>query len=198
MEKLYYGYIYEKSGRYVKITLKGEANNIASFIARCPFSTKVQITTLTDMPILDTTGNFIMNCSDMELREEIINPLIEMQNYEIEPPAVDFIYGEAEIEENGVSKEEFVNLLEKLTGYPLVKWDSFEDDEEDEEESIMSNKNELLNIAKELIDGLEEEHNIDDIVNGLVSIMENENKTLEELREMCWNDSNEVFSKIYG
>ena len=62
----------------------------------------------------------------------------------------------------------------------------------------MSNKNELLNIAKELIDGLEEEHNIDDIVNGLVSIMENENKTLEELREMCWNDSNEVFSKIYG
>lgn len=198
MEKLYYGCIYEKSGRYVKIALKGEPNNIASFIARCPISTKVQITTLADMPVLDTTGNFIMNCSDMELREEIINPLIQMQNYEIEPQAVDFVYGEEEIEENGVSKEEFINWVEEITDYPLVKWDSFEDDEEVEEESIISNENELLNIAKELIDGLEEEHNIDDIVNGLVSIMENENKTLEELREMCWNDSNEIFSKIYG
>lgn len=196
MEKLYYGCIYGESGKYVKIALKGEANNIASFIARCPFSTKVEIVTLYDTLVLDTTGNFIMNCNDMELREEIITPLIQMQNYEIEPPAVDFVYGEEEIEINGISKEEFINWVEEITDYPLVKWDSFEDDEDDEV-YMMSNKNELLNIAKELIDGLEEEHNIDDIVNGLVFIMENENKTLEELREMCWNDSNEVFSRIY-
>ena len=129
MEKLYYGYIYEKSGRYVKIALKGDANNIASFIARCPFSTKVNITTLTDMPILDTMGNFIMNCYDMELREEIIDTLIQMQNYELEPQAIDFVYGDEEIEENGISKEEFINWIEEITDYPLVKWESFEDEE---------------------------------------------------------------------
>ncbi len=57
-------------------------------------------------------------------------------------------------------------------------------------------KYQILEVARELIDGLEG-HNIDDIVNGLNFIMENENKTLEEVKEMCWNDSNEVFSKIY-
>lgn len=62
---------------------------------------------------------------------------------------------------------------------------------------MIVDKDKILNIANELIDGLEDEHNIDDIVNGLITIMKDENKTLEELREMCWNDSNEVFSKIY-
>lgn len=62
---------------------------------------------------------------------------------------------------------------------------------------MIVDKDKILNIANELIDGLEDEHNIDDIVNGLIAIMKDENKTLEELREMCWNDSNEVFSKIY-
>lgn len=194
MEKLYYGYIYEKSGRYVKIALKGDVNNIASFIARCPFSTKVKITTLVDMPVLDTTGNFIMNCYDMELREEIIDTLIQMQNYELEPQSIDFVYGDEEIEENGISKEEFINWIEEITDYPLVKWESFEDEEE---EDMIVDKDKILNVANELIDGLEDEHNIDDIVKGLIAIMKDENKTLEELREMCWNDSNEVFSKIY-
>lgn len=62
----------------------------------------------------------------------------------------------------------------------------------------MCSKNEILEVARELIDGLEENHNINDIVDGLNFIMEVENKTLKEVREMCWQDSNKVFGIIYG
>ena len=59
-------------------------------------------------------------------------------------------------------------------------------------------KDEILEVARELIDGLEENHDIEDIVSGLEFIMEDENITLNEMREQCWNDSTEVFGKIYG
>lgn len=59
-------------------------------------------------------------------------------------------------------------------------------------------KEEILEVARELIDGLEENHDIEDIVSGLEFIMEDENITLNEMREQCWNDSTEVFGKIYG
>ena len=64
--------------------------------------------------------------------------------------------------------------------------------------SNLYNKEEVLKVARELIDGLEENHDIEDIVSGLEFIMENENITLKEMRKQCWNDSNEVFGKIYG
>lgn len=132
MEKLYYGCIYGDDGRYVKITLKGEPNNIASFIARCPITTKVQIVTLADTPVLDTLGNIIFNCSDINVREEIINPLQQMQMYEIAPNPIDFVYGEEEIAYNTVSKEEFIAWVFETTGYHLVEWDDCEDESEEE------------------------------------------------------------------
>lgn len=56
-------------------------------------------------------------------------------------------------------------------------------------------------VARELVDGLseyEDQENFEEIITGLHIVMQGENLTLEEIREQCWEDSNEVFTKIYG
>lgn len=55
----------------------------------------------------------------------------------------------------------------------------------------------VAEVARELIDGLEEFHALNDIIAGLREIMARENKTLKEIREMCWEDSDLVFGLIY-
>lgn len=56
---------------------------------------------------------------------------------------------------------------------------------------------EIAEVARELMDGLEEFHPLDDIIAGLKEMMVRENKTLKEIREMCWEDSDLVFGLIY-
>lgn len=59
----------------------------------------------------------------------------------------------------------------------------------------------IEDVARELVDGLseyEEQENFEEIITGLGIIMQDERLTIEELREQCWNDSDRVFTKIYG
>lgn len=59
----------------------------------------------------------------------------------------------------------------------------------------------IEDVARELVDGLseyEEQENFEEIITGLGIIMQDERLTLKELRDQCWEDSNNVFQKIYG
>jgi len=51
-------------------------------------------------------------------------------------------------------------------------------------------------VAEELIDGIDDK--LDVTIKGLKKIMEDEGITLEEMREQCWEDSTDVFEKIYN
>lgn len=56
-------------------------------------------------------------------------------------------------------------------------------------------------VARELVDGLseyEDQENFEEIITGLHIVMQDENLTLEEIREQCWENSDKVFTKIYG
>lgn len=59
----------------------------------------------------------------------------------------------------------------------------------------------IEDVARELVDGLseyEDQENFEEIITGLHIIMQDERLTLKELRDQCWEDSGEVFGKIYG
>lgn len=60
------------------------------------------------------------------------------------------------------------------------------------------NKITIEQIKKELTDGLkytEEQHQeITNYLNGL----QEKGKSLKEIREMCWEDSNAIFQEIFG
>ena len=59
----------------------------------------------------------------------------------------------------------------------------------------------IEDVARELVDGLseyEDQENFEEIITGLGIIMQDERLTIEELREKCWEDSDEIFQKIYG
>lgn len=60
----------------------------------------------------------------------------------------------------------------------------------------MCSKEDIYEVARQLIDNLD--NDIKEIVSGLEWIMKNENITLEEMNKQCWEDSTEVFNKIYG
>ena len=60
---------------------------------------------------------------------------------------------------------------------------------------------EYLELTEEEAEGLseyEEQENFEEIITGLGIIMQDERLTLKELRDQCWEDSNNVFQKIYG
>lgn len=54
----------------------------------------------------------------------------------------------------------------------------------------------ITKIAKELIDGLEDFQDLKETENALKSYMEDNNLTLKELREKCWEDSSNIFDEI--
>lgn len=62
----------------------------------------------------------------------------------------------------------------------------------------------IRDVCKELADGLESPFGIemddylDELQTGLETIMKDENLTLEQMREQCWENSLDVFDKIYG
>ena len=60
----------------------------------------------------------------------------------------------------------------------------------------MYSEEELLEVAKEMIDGLD--NDINEIIDGLKCYMEEKNKTLEEVRELGWEDSTVLFNYIYS
>lgn len=53
----------------------------------------------------------------------------------------------------------------------------------------------LKEVARELINGLD--NDINEVITGLEKIMKDEDLTIEELREKCWEDSTAIFDKIY-
>lgn len=54
----------------------------------------------------------------------------------------------------------------------------------------------LQDIAVELIDGLD--NNLDEVICGLEKIQKAKELSLEELRDLCWKDSNAIFDMIYN
>lgn len=116
-DKIVYGNIYSKDndGKYISIYLINTVENIASFIAKCPPFTSIQICNSSDELILNTFGNFLNVCNDQEYRSWIINTLIDMQTGEQDPLDIEFIL-EDELE---MSKEDYKNWVLEVTGYEL-------------------------------------------------------------------------------
>jgi hypothetical protein len=62
----------------------------------------------------------------------------------------------------------------------------------------------IRDVCKELADGLEPpfgiemEEYLDELQTGLEIIMMEDKLTLEQVRELCWENSADIFDRIYG
>ena len=80
-----YAYVYQ-GGEREEYVFKNTAQNIASFIGRRPNVSKMILTDIMDLIVVDTIGNFIDHCPDKNLLEDVKRILIPIQMGQMEPP----------------------------------------------------------------------------------------------------------------
>ena len=90
------GYVYGYDGSRKEYYFENSPSNIASFIMLHKENTdKMILTDLADRQILNTFGEFINQCPDQKLLQEILKDLVPMQLGEKEPDSI-LIADEAE------------------------------------------------------------------------------------------------------
>ena len=80
-----YAYVYQ-GGEREEYVFKNTAQNIAAFIGRRPNVSKMILTDIMDLLVVDTIGNFIDHCPDKNLLEDVKRILIPIQMGQIEAP----------------------------------------------------------------------------------------------------------------
>lgn len=117
--KTVYAYIYSnnptKDNGCVRIPLKNNKENIASFIFKSNSNLIIELTTLDNVPILDTCGNFLDRCYDFDYRDFIINDLVELQTFQKEPCEIKLDL----IDESFANLEEIKKIVFDNTKYQL-------------------------------------------------------------------------------
>ena len=82
-----HAYVYSNGGRE-EFLFHNTPENIASFIGSRPFVDQMILTTPMDELIMNTMGNFIDQCPDKELLEQVKETLIPIQLGEAEPQPI--------------------------------------------------------------------------------------------------------------
>ena len=79
-EGSYKVYKIEEGGNYqAPFSIDGSINSLSSFIASASFDSKYVITDIGDNVVATTIGNFLDQCPDKELLNELLPTLIEKQ-----------------------------------------------------------------------------------------------------------------------
>lgn len=78
------GYVYDYQGNAESFWFENSAKNMADFIMLHPYCREVVITDAVDQFILQTRGNFLDRCADMDVRNEVVRELIPMQMGELD------------------------------------------------------------------------------------------------------------------
>lgn len=84
-DKLVYGYVYQRETHDEPSIFELTPQNTASFILSHSDASSIVITDCFDMPILNTFGPFIDQCSDQDFLQDLLKFLIPMQMGEAEP-----------------------------------------------------------------------------------------------------------------
>lgn len=115
-DKYVYGIIYDKEGSYFKILLENNVENLAKFILKCPVNSKVTVTTLLDLFVLDTIGNMLLNCCDPMLAIKLNSKTGELEESLEEIKGLKFSFDREMSEEQ---EKLAIEMIEKDTGYIL-------------------------------------------------------------------------------
>lgn len=115
-DKYVYGIIYDKEGSYFKILLENNVENLAKFILKCPVNSKVTVTTLLDLFVLDTIGNMLLNCCDPMLAIKLNSKTDELEESSEEIKGLKFSFDREMSEEQ---EKLAIEMIEKDTGYIL-------------------------------------------------------------------------------
>lgn len=115
-DKYVYGIIYDKEGSYFKILLENNVENLAKFILKCPVNSKVTVTTLLDLFVLDTIGNMLLNCCDPMLAIKLNSKTDELEESLEEIKGLKFSFDREMSEEQ---EKLAIEMIEKDTGYIL-------------------------------------------------------------------------------
>ena len=83
-EEKVYGYV-EQDGNYEEYMFQKTPENIANFIGSRPMAKSITLTDPLDRLILNTFGNFINQCPDKQLLEDVKQHLLPIQYGEVEP-----------------------------------------------------------------------------------------------------------------
>ena len=83
-EEKIYGYVEQDDG-YEEYMFQKTPENIASFIGSRPMAKSITLTDPLDRLILNTFGNFINQCPDKQLLEDVKQHLLPIQYGEVEP-----------------------------------------------------------------------------------------------------------------
>ena len=102
-EEKVYGYV-EQDGNYEEYMFQKTPENIANFIGSRPMAKSITLTDPLDRLILNTFGNFINQCPDKQLLEEVRQYLLPIQYGEAEPKPF-FCPTMEEVEEYYVQQE---------------------------------------------------------------------------------------------
>lgn len=82
-----YAYVYQ-GGERKEHVFKNTAQNIAAFIGGRPNVSKMILTDIMDILVIDTIGNFIDHCPDKDLLEDVKKVLIPIQMGQKEVPEI--------------------------------------------------------------------------------------------------------------
>lgn len=115
-DKFVYGIIYDREGSYYKILLENNVENLAKFILKCPINSKVTVTTMLDLFVLDTIGNMLLNCCDPRLAIELNSKTDELEESSEEITGLKFSFDTEMLEEQ---KRLAIEQIERDTGYIL-------------------------------------------------------------------------------
>ena len=83
-EEKIYGYV-EQDGSYEEYMFQKTPENIANFVGSRPMADSITLTDPLDRLILNTFGNFINQCPDKQLLEDVKQHLLPIQYGEVEP-----------------------------------------------------------------------------------------------------------------
>ena len=115
-DKFVYGIIYDREGSYYKILLENNVENLAKFILKCPVNSKVTVTTMLDLFVLDTIGNMLLNCCDPRLAIELNSKTDELEEASEKITGLKFSFDTEMLEEQ---KRLAIEQIERDTGYIL-------------------------------------------------------------------------------
>ena len=115
-DKFVYGIIYDREGSYYKILLENNVENLAKFILKCPVNSKVTVTTMLDLFVLDTIGNMLLNCCDPRLAIELNSKTDELEEASEKITGLKFSFDAEMLEEQ---KRLAIEQIERDTGYIL-------------------------------------------------------------------------------
>ena len=114
-EKGLRGCIYDKKGKYHEIYIKNSIRNIAAFIARASYVSKIELVDSLDCLILDTFGGYLNTVFDSGYRIQLLEKLIPMQAGEVDIPDIEF--PSAYLERYNFEIEDYLNTITEFTGY---------------------------------------------------------------------------------